>query len=306
VGRSRPTAIFHEDLMGVSSGLLKPHRAAPLSNCSVCEPRRPRHGALRKTSLKMLWTASQEGRGARRRQGRNSDDSPRLRVRGSQCRQVMVPRDRNFVGYRSQRDPGDGCSNRSQKSGYPRSRLPGRTFDPGPSNLHVTMSCGALPRGRRASNWWPTWRGEGGWDGTRKHSGADDLLAESAPAAGVGEGIVIDGVRRHRRHGDLRVADGNAIVGDSARSAARGAFSGADPKTARLKIDRPLTLVSPTVNERFRARHLDEDHYPNRSAGYVLGRIGRRARVGDTLIIPGPRKDEGHSPSTDLRTAGRC
>jgi CBS domain containing-hemolysin-like protein len=45
-----------------------------------------------------------------------------------------------------------------------------------------------------------------------------------------------------------------------------------------------LILVT-DVNERF-AVHIDEDTYTT-LGGYVMGRIGRRARVGDTIEVEG-------------------
>ena len=47
-----------------------------------------------------------------------------------------------------------------------------------------------------------------------------------------------------------------------------------------------LTLVT-DVNEQF-GLHIDEDTYTT-LGGYVLGRIGRRARVGDAFDIEGRR-----------------
>ncbi|HUS20526.1 MAG TPA: transporter associated domain-containing protein, partial [Aeromicrobium sp.] len=47
-----------------------------------------------------------------------------------------------------------------------------------------------------------------------------------------------------------------------------------------------LTLVT-DVNERF-ALKIDEDTYTT-LGGYVMGRIGRRARVGDTIEVDGRR-----------------
>ncbi len=47
-----------------------------------------------------------------------------------------------------------------------------------------------------------------------------------------------------------------------------------------------LTLVG-DVNEQF-GLHIDEETYTT-LGGYVLGRIGRRARVGDTIEVEGRR-----------------
>ena len=101
--------------------------------------------------------------------------------------------------------------------------------------------------------------------------GADDLLVGNAPprrARGDGHRRV----RRHRRAGHVRIADGadRRRPGDARRRPRRGSNCS--------RTDRPTstgsTLVT-DVNERF-GLHIDETTYTT-VGGYVLGRLGRRA-----------------------------
>ena len=60
-----------------------------------------------------------------------------------------------------------------------------------------------------------------------------------------------------------------------------------------------LTLVG-DVNTQF-GLHIDEETY-NTVGGYVLGRLGRRARVGDTIR----RRGAAHARRTTRRPPGRA
>ncbi len=105
--------------------------------------------------------------------------------------------------------------------------------------------------------------------------GADDLLA-AIRRRGVREAIVID---EHGGTAGLVTFESlmERIVGDLAVSGGR-IVVGAD---GAAEID-GLTLVT-DVNEQFDLG-IDEDTYTT-IGGYVMGRIGRRARVGDTIEI---------------------
>ncbi len=110
--------------------------------------------------------------------------------------------------------------------------------------------------------------------------GADDLLA-AIRRRGVREAIVIDeygGTAGFVTFDSLM----ERIVGDLSGSAGGGG-------KIRLQADGSadidgLALV-PDVNEQF-GLAIDEDTYTT-IGGYVLGRIGKRARVGDTLDVDG-------------------
>jgi putative hemolysin len=112
--------------------------------------------------------------------------------------------------------------------------------------------------------------------------GADDLLAEMR-RRGVREAIVIDeyggtaGLATFESLMERIVGDAGGGFGQSARIAARPDGS--------ADID-GLALIG-DVNAQF-GLHIDEETY-NTVGGYVLGRLGRRARVGDTIDIEGRR-----------------
>ena len=109
--------------------------------------------------------------------------------------------------------------------------------------------------------------------------GADDLLA-AISRRGVREAIVIDeygGTAGMVTFESLM----ERIVGDLDASSGKGRIVTLPGGTAEID---GLTLV-PDVNERFELG-IDEDTYTT-VGGYVLGRIGRRARVGDTLDVSG-------------------
>jgi len=109
--------------------------------------------------------------------------------------------------------------------------------------------------------------------------GADDLLA-AISRRGVREAIVIDeygGTAGMVTFESLM----ERIVGDLGASSGKGRI--VTLPNGAAEID-GLTLV-PDVNERFELG-IDEDTYTT-VGGYVLGRIGRRARIGDTLEISG-------------------
>jgi CBS domain containing-hemolysin-like protein len=109
--------------------------------------------------------------------------------------------------------------------------------------------------------------------------GADDLLA-AISRRGVREAIVIDeygGTAGMVTFESLM----ERIVGDLGASSGKGRIVTLPDGAAEID---GLTLV-PDVNERFELG-IDEDTYTT-VGGYVLGRIGRRARIGDTLDISG-------------------
>ena len=65
---------------------------------------------------------------------------------------------------------------------------------------------------------------------------------------------------------------------------------GAQTRTVVRATDRPTSTAwrwSPTSTQQF-GLHIDEDTYTT-IGGYVLGRLGRRARVGDTIDVEGRR-----------------
>jgi CBS domain containing-hemolysin-like protein len=110
---------------------------------------------------------------------------------------------------------------------------------------------------------------------------ADDVLAEMR-RRGVREALVID---EYGGTAGLVTFESlmERIVGDIG-----GGFGGRPPRIAVLEdgsaeID-GLALV-PDINERF-GLHIDEETY-NTVGGYMLGRLGRRPRVGDTVEIEG-------------------
>jgi putative hemolysin len=109
---------------------------------------------------------------------------------------------------------------------------------------------------------------------------ADDLLAEFR-RRGVREAIVIDeyggtaGLVTFESLMERIVGDLGSTVGGKARIVVRPDGS-ADIEGLTLTTD---------VNEQFDL-HIDEDTY-NTVGGFVLGRIGRRVRVGDTIAVEG-------------------
>ena len=112
--------------------------------------------------------------------------------------------------------------------------------------------------------------------------GADDLLAEMRRRR-VREAIVIDeyggtaGVVTFESLMERIIGDTGGEFGGSAKIVVRTDGS--------ADID-GLTLVG-DVNTQF-GLHIDEETY-NTVGGYVLGRLGRRARVGDTIDVEGRR-----------------
>jgi CBS domain containing-hemolysin-like protein len=110
--------------------------------------------------------------------------------------------------------------------------------------------------------------------------GADELLAEMR-RRGVREAIVIDeyggtaGLVTFESLMERIVGDTGGEFGDSARIAVR--------EDGCADID-GLVLVG-DVNAQF-GLHIDDETY-NTVGGYVLGQLGRRARVGDTIEIEG-------------------
>jgi CBS domain containing-hemolysin-like protein len=110
--------------------------------------------------------------------------------------------------------------------------------------------------------------------------GADELLAEMR-RRGVREAIVIDeyggtaGLVTFESLMERIVGDTGGEFGDSARIAVR--------EDGSADID-GLVLVG-DVNAQF-GLHVDDEAY-NTVGGYVLGQLGRRARVGDTIEIEG-------------------
>jgi CBS domain containing-hemolysin-like protein len=112
--------------------------------------------------------------------------------------------------------------------------------------------------------------------------GADDVLAEMR-RRGVREAIVIDeyggtaGLATFESLMERIIGDAGGGFGQSARIVVRSDGS--------ADID-GLALVG-DVNAQFGLR-IDEETYDT-VGGYVLGRLGRRARVGDTIEIEGRR-----------------
>jgi CBS domain containing-hemolysin-like protein len=112
--------------------------------------------------------------------------------------------------------------------------------------------------------------------------GADELLGEMR-RRGVREAIVID------EYGGTA----GLVTFESLMERIVGAIEGEFGSSARI-VTRDdgsadldgLTLVG-DVNEQF-GLHIDEETY-NTVGGYVLGRLGRRARIGDTIEIEGRR-----------------
>jgi putative hemolysin len=110
---------------------------------------------------------------------------------------------------------------------------------------------------------------------------ADDVLAEMR-RRGVREALVID---EYGGTAGLVTFESlmERIVGDIG-----GGFGGRPPRVAVLEdgsaeID-GLALVA-DINEQF-GLHIDEETY-NTVGGYVLGRLGRRPKVGDTVDVEG-------------------
>jgi CBS domain containing-hemolysin-like protein len=112
--------------------------------------------------------------------------------------------------------------------------------------------------------------------------GADELLGEMR-RRGVREAIVID-----EYGGTAGLVTFESLM-ERIVGAIEGEFGGPAQIAARhdgsADID-GLTLVG-DVNTQF-GLHIDEETY-NTVGGYVLGRLGRRARIGDTIEIEGRR-----------------
>jgi CBS domain containing-hemolysin-like protein len=112
--------------------------------------------------------------------------------------------------------------------------------------------------------------------------GADELLGEMR-RRGVREAIVID------EYGGTAGSVTFESLMERIVGTIEGEFGGSARITARhdgsADID-GLTLVG-DVNAQF-GLHIDEETY-NTVGGYVLGRLGRRARIGDTIEIEGRR-----------------
>jgi CBS domain containing-hemolysin-like protein len=113
--------------------------------------------------------------------------------------------------------------------------------------------------------------------------GADDLLAEMRQR-GVREALVID---EYGGTAGLVTFESlmERIVGDLG-----SAFGGSAPRITVLAdgsaVVDGLALVG-DVNEQF-GLHIDEETYTT-IGGYVLGRLGRRPRVGDAIDVEGRR-----------------
>jgi CBS domain containing-hemolysin-like protein len=110
--------------------------------------------------------------------------------------------------------------------------------------------------------------------------GADDLLA-SLQQRSVREALVID---EYGGTAGMVTFEGlmERIVGEL-RAVGSGTISIHDDGSAEID---GLTLVA-DVNEQF-GLHIDEDTYTT-LGGFVMGIIGRRARVGDTIEVEGRR-----------------
>jgi putative hemolysin len=224
--------------------------------------------------LKMLVTASQEA-GVLEEQ----EEQMLHRVFGFAdltASQVMVPRT-ELVGIEADAPP-EKVLELIGASGFARLPVYRNDLDNVIGILHVTDVARALATGATALH--PASLARDALT-VPETLGADDLLA-AIRRRGVREAIVID---EYGGTAGLVTFDSlmERIVGDLGGSSggARGRITVHADGSADIQ---GLALVT-DVNERF-GLHIDEDTYTT-IGGYVLGRIGRRARVGDTFDIDG-------------------
>ncbi len=224
--------------------------------------------------LKMLVTASQEA-GVLEEQ----EEQMLHRVFGFAdltAGQVMVPRT-ELAAVEANAHP-DVLLDLVTRTGYPRLPVYRENLDNVVGILHVTDVVKALASGTREINPGALAREAVTVPET---IGADDLLA-TISRRGVREAIVIDeygGTAGMVTFESLM----ERIVGDLGASSGTGRIVTLADGSAEID---GLTLV-PDVNERFNLA-IDEDTYTT-LGGYVLGRIGRRARIDDTLEVAGRR-----------------
>ncbi|HEX4345926.1 MAG TPA: hemolysin family protein [Vicinamibacterales bacterium] len=223
--------------------------------------------------LKMLVTASQEA-GVLEEQ----EEQMLHRVFGFAdltAGQVMVPRT-ELVGIESQASMDDLIA-LINRSGYARLPVYRKDLDNVIGVLHVTDAMKALSSGDRSVTPGSLARETLTVPETL---GADDLLA-ALRRRGAREAIVID------EYGGTA----GLVTFDSLMERIVGAFQGAQGGGERIAVHPDgsadidgLALVT-DVNEQFDLT-IDESVYTT-VGGYVLGRIGRRTRVGDTVDVEG-------------------
>ena len=235
--------------------------------------------------LKMLVTASQEA-------GVLEEHEEQMlhRVFGFAdltAGQVMVPRT-ELVAVAADAAARRADRSRSAESGHTRLPVYRDDLDNVVGMLHVTDLLKALAAGDMDVNAGALAREALTVPETL---GADDLLAEMRRRARP-RGDRHRRIRRHRRPGHLRIADGADRRRDSRRDGGADAHRHPRPDGS-ADID-GLALVT-DVNEQF-GLHIDEDTYTT-IGGYVLGRLGRRAAR--------RRHDRGRRPQDAGRGARR-
>ena len=222
--------------------------------------------------LKMLVTASQEA-GVLEEQ----EEQMLHRVFGFAdltADQVMVPRT-ELVGIEAEA-PTSELLYTLTRTGYPRLPVYRENLDTIVGILHVTDVLKSLAAGVQDIRPGALAREAVTLPQT---IGADEVLA-TISRRGVREAIVIDeygGTAGMVTFESLM----ERIVGDLTAGGGGGRITAQEDGAAEID---GLTLVS-DVNERFDLK-IDEDTYTT-VGGYVLGRLGRRARVGDKFEIAG-------------------
>ena len=222
--------------------------------------------------LKMLVTASQEA-GVLEEQ----EEQMLHRVFGFadlSAGQVMIPRTELAA---IEADAGlDQLTELVARTGYPRLPVYHENLDNVVGILHVTDLVKAMSAG--ATTIRPASLAREAVT-VPETLGADALLS-TISRRGVQEAIVIDeygGTAGMVTFESLM----ERIVGDLGAAAGKGRIEPLPDGSAEID---GLTLV-PDVNERFDLG-IDEDTYTT-VGGYALGRLGRRARVGDTIDVAG-------------------
>jgi putative hemolysin len=222
--------------------------------------------------LKMLVTASQEA-GVLEEQ----EEQMLHRVFGFAdltADQVMVPRT-ELVAIEAEAPTSELLSTLT-RSGYPRLPVYRGNLDTIVGILHVTDVLKSLAAGAQDIRPGALVREAVTLPQT---IGADEVLA-TISRRGVREAIVIDeygGTAGMVTFESLM----ERIVGDLTAGGSGGRITAQEDGAAEID---GLTLVS-DVNERFDLK-IDEDTYTT-VGGYVLGRLGRRARVGDKFEVAG-------------------
>lgn len=188
--------------------------------------------------------------------------------------QVMIPRT-ELVAIDADA-PLEGLLDTLTRHGYPRLPVYRGSLDNILGILHVTDIVRTLATGSRAIDAAQLVREAVTVPETMA---ADDLLSKISQR-GVREAIVIDeygGTAGMVTFESLM----ERIVGDLGAGPGAAWITPMEDGSAEIN---GLTLV-PDVNERF-ALGIDEERYTT-VGGYVLGRLGRRARVGDTVEVAG-------------------